>query len=210
MRRPFRLLLLCALLAPASAFAADSLREESTGIAFEGSPTVDGVAFKCLGTGLRKKFVVKVYAVAFCLEASKAQATVAAAAAKAGRVDEDNQVFFNGLAEAPVAKLVDMRFVHDVDKAKIVEAFNETLDKSLGRGKDPEARAKFLALVDRDIKKNDRVTLSATAEGKLTLTIAGHAGSVTDAPIARAIWGAWIGHDSVTPELKKSLARAAK
>ena len=200
----------CVLLVPASAFAADSLREESTGIAFEGAPTVDGVAFRCLGTGLRKKFVVKVYAVAFCLEASKAQETMASAAAKAGNVDEDNQVFFNALAESSVAKLVDMRFVHDVDKEKIVEAFTETLDKSLGRGKDPDARAKFLALVDRDIKKGDRVTLSASAEGKLTLTIAGNAGSVVDPPIAHAIWGAWIGHDSVTPALKKSLAHAAK
>lgn len=197
-----------AVLAPGAA-RADKLVESGTKIGFESPVTYDGVSFKCLGTGLRKKFVVKVYAVAFCLEASKADAVLADAKAKAGAPAEKNQAFFNVLRDSDAAKAVDLRFVHNVGKEKIVEAFEETLQKAMG-DKDKDGRAKFLALVDRDVRDGQTLTLTATADGKLTLTIAGHAGSVTDPAIAKAIWNAWIGPDSVTEDLKEDLARRAR
>jgi len=202
--------LLLTLLAPVTAHA-DKLVEDGTGIAFDSPQTIDGISFKCLGTGLRKKFVVKVYAVAFCLGADKADATVAAAAAKAGgKLDGDNKAFFTALRESDAAKAVDMRFVHDAGKDKIVDAFKDTLDEALGND-DADGRAKFLALVDRDIKKGDRMTLTATPDGKLTLTMAGHAASMVDPKIAKHIWVSWIGPDAVTPGLRDDIAaRASK
>ncbi|MBS2030905.1 MAG: chalcone isomerase family protein [Deltaproteobacteria bacterium] len=196
--------LLLALFVPIA--HAEKLVEEATEQSFDSPQTIDGIEFKCLGTGVRKKFVVKVYAVAFCLGADKADATVAAALAKAGgKVDGDSKAFFQALRESDAAKAVDMRFVHDVGKEKIVEAFGETLEKALGND-DADGRAKFLALVDRDIKKGDRMTLTAAPDGKLTLTIAGHAGSVTDPKIAKHIWVSWIGPDAVTPGLRDDIA----
>src|SRR5438105_4930428 len=139
---------LCAALALAvlpGVARAEKLVEEHTEIGFDAAQTLDGISLKCVGTGLRKKFVVKVYAVAFCLEADKADAVLAAAKAKAGgKVDGDSTAFFTALREASAAKAVDMRFVHDAPKEKMVEAFGETLDKALGKD-DAEGRAKFLA-----------------------------------------------------------------
>jgi hypothetical protein len=207
MRTLFQAVLLVAMLAPVAALAEGKLVEPDTEIAFDQTPTMDGVAYKCLGAGLRKKVVFKVYAVAFCVEASKADAVVSAAAkAASGKVDADSTAFFTALGHADAAKAVDMRFVRDVDKAKIVEAYSETLQKALGAD-DAEGKAKFLALVDRDVKSGQRMTLSANTEGLITMTINGHAGTVTDPKIAKAIWVSWLGPDSVAPSLKEDIAK---
>ena len=192
-----------------TAASADKLTEPSSGVSFDAAPTYNGIAFSCLGVGLRKKFVVKVYAVTFCVEQAKAHDAVAAAlAAAGGKASEDSQPFFTSLKDSPTAKAADMVFVRDVDKGKIAEAFEETLKNALGDD-DKDGQAQFLALVNRDIAKGDHILLTTQPDGTIHLAIAGHDGKVTDAKVARHIWNAWLGPNGVAPSLKESIAAAA-
>lgn len=190
-----------ALAFPAAAHA--QLKEASSGTEFSAAAKLNGQEFDCVATGLRSKFFIKVYAVAFCLEKGKGAETLKAASGQKG------QAFFDSLRDAKVAKAVDMAFLRDVEKEKIIDAFKETLGKAMGTD-DEEGRAKFLALVDRDVKKGEHIVLTAKSDGTLDLTIGGKGGTVTDPKVARWIWNAWIGPDSVAPSLKDDLQSKAQ
>jgi hypothetical protein len=50
--------------------------DRATGTKFDEVTRVEGKAYKCLGAGVRKLAVVKVYALAFCVDAAHADALV--------------------------------------------------------------------------------------------------------------------------------------
>jgi hypothetical protein len=194
---------------PSIVWAEGKLVEPDSGESFEAESTYNGTSFICLATGLRKKFVVKVYAAAFCLEKSKAADTLAAARAKAGGAPSaETLAYFDAIRDAPVAKTMDMAFVRDVDRGKIAEAFEETLRKALG-DQDKDGQARFVALVDRDVKKGEHIVLTTQPDGSIHLSIGGQDHTLTDPKVARYIWNAWLGPDSVVPALKEMLVKRA-
>jgi hypothetical protein len=189
---------------------AEKVREPSSEHEFERDPSFHGQGYHCLATGIRKKAIIKVYAIAFCVEKDKAgEALNAAKAAAGGAPDEDSQPFFNSLRDAKVAKAADMYFVRNVDKGKIAEAYEETLKKAMGAD-DAEGQAKFLAMVDRDVKEGEHIVLTTTPAGEIHMTIGDSDHSITDAKVAQHIWNAWLGPDGVSGSLKKALAEGAK
>jgi hypothetical protein len=197
------------LLAPAAA-RADKLREPSSEHEFEREPALNGVSYRCQAAGIRKKAFIKVYALAFCLEKDKADATLATAkAAAGGKVEEGSQAFFDSLRDAKVAKAIDMYFVRNVGKDKIAEAYQETLSKALGSD-DAEGQAKFLALVDRDVKEGEHIVLTTQPDGTIHLSIGGQDKTLSDPKVAAHIWNAWLGKDGVSPTFKEALAQSVK
>ena len=54
----------------------DEIVDKATGTKFDELTRVEGHAYKCLGAGVRKLAIVKVYAIAFCVEAAHADGFV--------------------------------------------------------------------------------------------------------------------------------------
>jgi hypothetical protein len=197
-------------LALASPAYAESIHEPSSDHEFEREPTYAGTAYRCQAAGIRKKAFIKVYAIAFCLEKAKgAEALAAAKAAVGGEVSADSGKFFASLRDAKVGKAADMYFVRNVDKGKIAEAYEETLKKAMGAD-DADGQAKFLALVNRDVKEGEHIVLTTSPDGTIHLSIGGQDQTLNDPKIAQHIWNAWLGGDGVSPSLKEALAASVK
>lgn len=192
-----------ALAAPAHA---DTLTEEASGHVFTAPAGPDGRPLMCLGTGLRKKFFIKVYAAVFCVDRAAGTAAVKKyAAAHPGADLAEDSGFFLALRDLAAPKTIRMYFLREVDKGKIKEAYSETLHNA-GL---PQAKIDaFTALVDRDIREHAEIVL-ATTPGGLTLTLDGVEKKFDDAEVAHLIWDAWLGPKGVSDSLKESIGRGA-
>jgi Chalcone isomerase-like len=176
------LLAVLLLLLPHGAFAL-----EVAGVPVEQTEVVNNQTLRLNGSGIRKKFFVKVYVGS--LYAAKRLAT-------SGEVLND-----------PGDKLIRMRFLHSkVGKEKIVEAFAEGFANNApelvaaGEGK------KFLAFFTDDFVKGDTVDLQLAADGTVT---AKHnrkvLGSVKSARLAQGILTIYFGDKPADETLKKGM-----
>lgn len=202
--------LVAAGLALAGLVANAQLREPATGSMFDENVNAGGTQFQCLGTGLRKVFVAKVYAMTYCLEPkavsqvddwvrSHHEARAATAElTKALRGDGD---FYYQLARVPSDRMVVMRMVRNVSQKQLADAFTESLGKVLPA----QSTAKLIALVPRDAKEGDTVVIRTKGD-TLLFRIGDHENTVTDKEIAQKLWDVWLSPDSVAPSLKDSLA----
>lgn len=210
-RRAFGVLLALPLLG-----AAAPLVEPSTGVQFTEEQEAGGKAFECLGTGVRKVFFVKAYAVAFCLEGDKADQIVdgylakahagesGPGLAKALKADGD---FYRQLGQDAAAdRLVVMKVTRDLSREQLSSAFRDSLSKVLPAPK----VEKLIATIPSDVQKGQTVRIWSEGE-ELTIDIAGQRRTLADAEIVKQIWSVWLSGESVTPALRTSIAeRAAK
>jgi Chalcone isomerase-like len=123
---------------------------EVGGVAIEPSVSLDGEVLKLNGSGIRKKFFVKIYIGS--LYATRRLASPSEVLNDRG------------------GKLIRMKFVHSkVEHAKITDAFREGLINNApdvaGTG---EAR-KFLSFFTADFVKGDTVDLALGADGTITV-----------------------------------------
>lgn len=202
----------------ASPAAAQELVEPSTEVKFEKSPVIDGKPFLCLGTGVRKKAIFKVYAIVYCVEEAAGQAEIqkyfAEGAGKAHAPSQGKQLaekladdpgFFRALMAMKIEKAAQLVFVRDVGKDKMKEAFEESLTRSLGKDEKPRIES-FVNLLDRDLKRGDRMILQTGPDGRIRVGHSGEPKSVQDPVLAAAVWQPYLGEDSVAPSLRKSVA----
>lgn len=205
------LALALATLFAAPAFA-QQMVEPSSELKFDKAPTIDGKSYLCLGTGIRKKVVVKVYAMVFCIEEAAGRPALAKLlegnTKKASDLADDAE-FFKKLVALPVDKAAEMVFVRDVSKEKMKDAFEESLTKALGKAEKPRVDAFLAANMDKDLKENDHMILRTKPNGELTVGLAGALKTSTDPVLAPAVWAPYLGPDSVAPSLKKSVAEGA-
>jgi hypothetical protein len=197
---------------PAAA-SAEKVRDGSTGISFDVEQQVGGIAYTCLGAGVRKILVFKAYAVTFCLERSIAAETVRGYVQKTypalrgedlADALEDDPKFFEHLAGAPGDKLVIMRVVRDVSREKVANAFRDSLAEIL-----PKAKVdKLIATIPGDIPDGQSALLYSKGDA-LTIDIGGNGKTLEDADIARKLWWVWLGPSGVSPSLKDSIATRA-
>lgn len=195
-----------------SAFA-DKITEPSSGYAFDSEKSVAGKSYTLVGVGMRKKFIVKVYAMGMYVETTDAKRAFSSLATKAGGNDQAHlaagdkaQAFIvNGTFD----KIGVLHFVRDVDAAKVREAFTEGLADEVSDKAAPdvrEAAQSFLKLVDRDLKNGDDLVIHSSTDGRLEISIGGQdKGGVTNAKLARAMWSVWLGSKPVTKDLKGEL-----
>lgn len=184
---------------PATALARGELVEERSELAFDLKTTVGGVSYECLGTGLRKVFLFQVYAVAFCLDASKVKETIAAAKSAGSE-----KKFFGTLVRSKANKLVIMRMVRDVSKKKMAGAFRD----SLGRILASEKIDKLIDTIPGDAEEDQSVLLYSNGS-KLMIEISGNRKEIDDSEISSKLWQVWLGPGSVTPGLKENIAERA-
>ena len=193
--------------------AAEKVTEPSTGTQFDAQRTFDGKGYTLVGAGVRKKFVVKVYAMGLYLENVEAKRAFPSLATKAGGSDlakltegDRAQAF---IVWGAFGKAAVLHFVRDVDAGKVRGAFEDSLGDELS-DKAPadvrEAAQAFHKLIDRDVTNGEDFMVRTGADGKVELTIAGQVkGSVQNAKLARAIWNVWLGAKPISKDLRGEL-----
>lgn len=188
-----------------------SIAEEITGVQFEGTATVDGTAYRCLGAGARRVFIFKVYAVGFCLEEKSAQevlghwagAEPALSPQELAKSLENDQRFFDALGAAPGRKMIVMQFMRDVGRERIASALGNTM-----RGYAPaEEVDRLVAAVPAGVKSGERLVIYSRGRD-LALEARGTTRVVSDTPVAaERLWQVWLGPYSMTPNIKASIAQ---
>jgi hypothetical protein len=127
------------------------------------------------GTATRKKFIVKVYVAGLYLPARETDAEKILAA------DEPRHIV--------------LQFVHDVDKGKMCNAWNEALENNTPDAS-PELKGQFATLCSymEDIKKGEQFVFSyLPGEGTRVDVKSVTKGTIPGKPFADALFKAWIG-----------------
>ena len=171
----------------ALAVAGSAAAVEIAGIHPDQSVTVQGTQLQLNGSGIRKKFFVKVYVGS--LYSARHFSSGAEALRDTG------------------AKLIRMNFLHSkVEKEKIIEAFNEGIaNNSPELIGSPEAH-KFLSLFTADFHRGDVVNLTLSADGSVSASHNGTLlGSVPSPRLARAVLAIYLGDKPADEGLKKGM-----
>jgi hypothetical protein len=207
-----RLLFALLLVLPAMA-RAELVKEPSTGHAFESSVTVDGRPLTLLGVGVRKRFVIKVYAMGLYVDEAEARRAFPALAQRAGGRDHARLVRSDH-AQAFVIwggfpKMGVLHFVRAVGAERIREAFREGLADELSDKAPADLRAAaeaFLALFDQDLKEGDELILRTGRDGKVDVEVAGvKKPGPQSAKLVRAVWSIWLGQKAISKDLRLGL-----
>jgi hypothetical protein len=180
----FALALAAATLIPTLAHARDV-----AGVDFPDTMSVEGKTLKCNGAGLRKKFVVKVYAGALYLENNSSSAA--------------------DILKTDQVRVVQMQFLRDVDKGKIIDAYKDGFEKNSkgDMGKLQPALDKLNAGLG-DMKNGKQMTVRYVPGKGVTVSQQGGASVTidTDAKIvADALLRNWIGSEPADSNLKTAM-----
>ena len=174
------LLLICLL-------ATSALALEVAGVQLEPAVTVNNHQLQLNGSGLRKKFFVKVYIGS--LYATKRLAS----GSEALRDNGD--------------KLIRMNFLHSkVEKEKITEAFSEGFANNSPALAGSAEVKKFLALFTADFVRGDIVDLALGADGSVVARQNGRLlGSVVSPKLASGVLAIYLGDKPADESLKQGM-----
>jgi hypothetical protein len=181
--------LLAAALALCAAAPVPARAAKVAGVEFPDTAQVGGQTLKLNGVGLRKKFIIKVYAGGLYLPESSQDAAAIVA------------------AETP--KRVRMVFLRDVSKAQVMDAYREGFQKNSG-GPGLEG---LLAKLDRiapaipdQLREGTEMSVSYVPGEGTTVVAAGGAKAVVDGKeFADALFKNWLGAKPADDDLKKGL-----
>jgi len=178
-----------AVLAAAAALvlSTPAFARDLAGVTMPDTATVGDKTLKLNGMGLRKKVFFKVYVAGLYVETPSKDATA--------------------IIAADAARLVTMKYLRDVGKGKITEAFQEGFENNA-----KELAAKQKANIDKmitavpDLKDGDTMSFSylpgkgttLTHNGKDLLTVEGK-------EFADAVFLLWLGPKPPSEDLKKGL-----
>jgi hypothetical protein len=187
-----------ALLLSTAPALAQSVKESSTGVEFPAQRSYAGKDMSITGTGVRKKFGFKVYAIASYLET--------------GKLDKSRDPYSQLLNDGS-AKLIVMHFVREVDAEKIKETFAEGLEKNIPNYKSSPAKKDgdtFLNAMS-DMKASDKIELFWSQGGNLEVFVRSQQKAKIQNPIlAQAIWSIWLGNSPISGDIKTGLVANAK
>jgi hypothetical protein len=182
--------------APAAPLIPVPAQDTSAGVTRDGvtlprQVEIDGHALVLNGTATRKKFIVKVYIAGLYLPTRETDADRILAA------DEPRHLV--------------MQFVHDVDKGKMCNAWNEALENNTPDAS-PELKAQFATLCSymEDIKKGEQFAFTYLPGAGTRVTVKGvEKGTIEGKAFADALFKAWIGpHPGPGEGFKKQLLGA--
>jgi hypothetical protein len=180
LRTPGAALFSLALAFPVSA-------RELAGVSMPDGVTVGEKTLKLNGMGVRKKFIFKVYVAGLYLQAPSKDAAAILA------------------ADAP--RLIQMRYVRDVGKDKIAEAFREGFQNNA-----PDLAAKQKAAIDKmiasvpDVKDGETMSFTYVTGQGTTLNCAGKDLFAAEGKeFADAVFALWLGPKPPSEDLKSGL-----
>lgn len=204
-----------ALLAGALGASAEGgqIMDEATGAKFDEITEVADESYKCVGAGVRKLMVAKVYALAFCIEAAHAEVLVksyleAHYAGLRGQSLFDalrkDPKFFKTLAGTKHNRLVVLKMQRDLSRKQLATNIRRSLTPLLP----DEKLDKLDAAITTGAKKGQVVKIYAVGT-KLTVDVAGEVRVVEDEEVTRNLFLVWLGTKSVSPTLREDIARRA-
>ena len=172
------LVLLCGVFFSLSADVVD----EATGQSFpdQVSFSYNGTSYDLDATGVstRKKLMFKVYSVASYLQPGN------------GSGDK-----FERIMDSATAKQLTMKWVRDVNAAKVQSGFRDSLKKN---GAPKSETDTFVNLFTADASDGDEYVLRWIPGGTIEVFINGtKAGSIDNEEFARSLWLVWFGNKSV-------------
>ncbi|MGD2115021.1 MAG: chalcone isomerase family protein [Acidobacteriota bacterium] len=176
--------LVLTLIATASGPAAAG---ELAGVTLPDTAQVGGEQLRLNGMGLREKFFIDVYV--------------------AGLYLPSGQTSGEAILSADTPRRTVMHFVYDVDRGKICDAWNESLeanvpDASAGLKKDFETLCSWMA----DLADGETMTYTYVPGEGTTVEVQGETkGTIEGKAFADALWASWIGEHPATGKLKKGL-----
>lgn len=177
---------------------AQTVKEPSTGVDFPATVNVGGANLAITGTGVRKKFGFKVYAIASYMEA--------------GKINKGADLYTQLLTDGP-AKQIVMHFVRDVDAGRIKDTFKDGLEKNIPAYANSPARKDAEAFLNAltDVKSGQQIVLRWTQGGKVEVSVGGQGKGTFQNPIfARGLWGIWLGGSPVQSDIKANLIANVK
>lgn len=178
-------------------------KEPKSGVGFSETMNHEGADLMLAGAGLRSKMMFKVYAGALYLDSS-AKSALATMKAKASKPD---QSVYDAISDGSFAKLFLLHFVRDVDSGKIIEAFQESLEKNIDMKssdaqKDAEA---FLTASKVDMKEGQEMKVFIKGDEITVTTPTGSAQPIKNAKLAGAVSRIWLGKNPISEDLKKGM-----
>lgn len=187
--------------------------DKATGTKFDELTRVEGTAYKCLGAGVRKLAVVKVYALAFYVDAPHADALVRGylqdhyAGLRGEPLFEGLRKdvrFFDMLASARHSRLVVLKMQRDVSRKQLASTIRRSLKPLL-----PDEKLDRLdAAITKGAEKGQVVKIYAVGT-KLTVDVAGEVRVLDDEEVTRNLFYVWLGTKSVSPTVREDIARRA-
>lgn len=194
-----------------------SFTEPASGTTFERRPSAGGETFVCLGSGVRRYLLWKLYAMDFCVEEGKVKAELDRYFNSSGKAYAnlppkelahalaDDARFFEFLASMQLDQRAELVFLHDSDAEKVRDSFANNLEKGLGSSS-RVAIFNFVSGIDHDVKAGDRAQFVTRPVGELTFTSGTSTKTLKHARIATSFWRGYLGPDSPLPSLKESVA----
>jgi hypothetical protein len=185
------------LIAVAPAARAQQVSEPGSGVRFAETRSIDGVTYELVGTGLRKRFFTRVYAMALYLDRDRARASI-------GRAEYPDRYF----AHAGFGRFAVLHFLRDVESRQLQDAFREGLADWLrgppGRKQLAEA---VISLLDRDMKAGSELTLFTSGEGQVEIWLPDGDKKIgpKDYTLGGAVWNVWLGDRPVSADMKRTL-----
>ena len=173
--------------AAAVALAAPALARQVGGVDFPDTIAVAGTDLKLNGAGVRKKFVVKVYAGGLYL------------AAPSGDAD--------AIVRADAPKRVRMVFLRDVDRKKIMETYREGFQANSGGPALQALLAKLEAIAPAvvDMRRGGEMFVTyVPGEGTTVAAAGGKPVTVEGKEFAEAMFRNWLGPSPADPDLKRA------
>jgi hypothetical protein len=175
----------------------EEIVERRTGVAF----TTRQADLSLLGVGVRTRsiFRVKVYAIGLYVADSALAGPLAVHKGKFGAPE-----FYRDLVWGDFEKQINMRFVRDVTREEVQQAFRDELPQV------NRARLDVLASHFRDTKAGEEYVLRWSPGGVLETSFAGQANSpIADKDFAAAVFGIWLGPRPVQADIKRGLVSRA-
>jgi hypothetical protein len=186
---------------PALAQAPAALDEPATHARFAAEVRERGTSFRCLGVGVRRSREVKLYAAAYCVELSAAEALGQRYGGRGAHHLEQDRAFYSAAAAAPGDKLVILQLGEKVTRKQLVDAFEKDLRPILPQ---PQV-TQLVAAIPTDLSPGQTALLSAHGD-RLTVRMGEQVRTIDDPLITEKLWQVWLGPHSVTPSLKRSVA----
>lgn len=194
--------------------------DEATKEVFKGWLTIEGAGepFFLMGTGVRVKIIIQVYAMGLYVETTPAQEALAAWKGKSKEDLEKDDGFYDTLLKGKFGKSMRLAMVFDVSAEDFANAFRDSIEpriKSLLPVGDQAAATTaletFKGFFDSPAKKGQEIIMTWTKEDKLDVTIDGtKKGSIDNKGLALCLFDIYLGKDPISPDAKKAFAGGIK
>jgi hypothetical protein len=188
--RHFALIVAALLTCSVLLHAQETVKENSTGKVFPATITasMDGKSYPMAitGTAVRKKVIIKVYAIAHYMQDPPS-----------GKEKE----LYAGVLKDGKAKQITMEFVRDVGVDKIRDAYRDGFKENAGKDEFPtisQQVEQFIGYFGGDVKENDTFILRWLPGGVIQAQVQGvEKPAITNPTFARVLWSIWFGEDSI-------------